>query len=179
MATDPLQAIRDIALAFPEAEERETWGQATFRVRGKIFVTHGTDDQGRDVVTTKAPPGEQEQLLATDDERFFPPKYLASKGWIGVRIDDATDWREIAELVVDSYREIAPRPLAAGIGLAPAGPSRAARAVVGVGNVIGELVEGKPPREQTVAEDVADDDLDDGPRLDFDPDDPSSTSIEL
>ena len=34
-ATDPLGAIRDIALGFPEATEKETWGHPTFRVRDK------------------------------------------------------------------------------------------------------------------------------------------------
>ncbi len=181
MATDPLQAIRDIALAFPEAEERETWGHPTFRVRDKIFVTHGVDDDGHQVLTMKTAPGEQEHLLATGDERFFYPPYVGAKGWIGVRVDAETDWREIAELVVDSYREIAPRSLAQHIGLAPPEQSRAAKAIVAVGNVIGELVEGKPPRDQQVAEDVVDDDLDsgEGPYVEFDPDDPSSTSIQL
>jgi hypothetical protein len=30
--------VRRMALALPEAIERETWGTPTFRVRGKIFV---------------------------------------------------------------------------------------------------------------------------------------------
>ncbi len=179
MALDPLQAIRDIALGFPEATEKETWGHPTFRVRDKIFVTHGTDDEGREVLTMKAAPGEQESLLA-EGHPFYVPAYVGSRGWIGIRVDEGTDWRMIAELVADSYREIAPRSLAAGIGLRPPGQSLAAKAIVSVGNVIGELVEGKPPKDQQVAEDVQDDtDAGGGPRLDFDPDDPTSTSIEL
>jgi predicted DNA-binding protein (MmcQ/YjbR family) len=179
MALDPLQAIRDIALAFPETTEKETWGHPTFRVRDKIFVSHGVDDAGHDVVTMKAAPGEQESLLAEGDP-FFLPKYVGSRGWIGVRVDADTDWRMIAELVVDSYREIAPRSLSAGIGLRPPEQGRVAKAVVSVGNVIGELVEGKPPKDQTVAEDVQDDTDDGGgPKVDFDPDDPAGTSIEI
>lgn len=178
MATDPLQAVRDIALAFPEATERETWGQPTFRVRDKIFVSFGVDDDGRSQVTMKAAPGEQESLLA-EGEPFFLPQYVGAKGWIGVHVDDETDWRDIAELVVDSYREIAPRSLSERVGLRPPGPSVSARAVVAVGNVIGELVEGKPPKDQAVAEAEADDAKDDGLKLEFDPDDPSQTSVEL
>ena len=30
--------MRRVALSFPEAVERETWGQATFRVRERIFA---------------------------------------------------------------------------------------------------------------------------------------------
>ena len=115
MAVDPMEAkaIRDIALGFPEASEKETWGHPTFRVRDKIFVSYGVDDEDRAQITMKAAPGEQESLLA-EGEPFFLPKYVGSKGWIGIHVDDETDWREIAELVVDSYREIAPKLLAAG-----------------------------------------------------------------
>jgi predicted DNA-binding protein (MmcQ/YjbR family) len=176
MSTDPLQAIRDIALGFPDAVERETWGHPTFRVRDKIFVSYGEDDDGRAQVTMKAPPGEQESLLA-EGEPFFLPKYVGVKGWIGVRVDADTDWRAIAELVADSYREVAPRSLSSGIGLRPAAPSRAAKAVVGVGNVIGELVEGKPPKDEVVTEQQADE-PDDDP-IDLDPDDPGSSSIRI
>ncbi len=179
MATDPLRAIRDIALAFPEATEKETWGHPTFRVRDKIFVGYGVGDDGRTSVTMKAAPGEQESLLAEGDP-FFLPKYVGSRGWIGIHVDDDTDWKAVGELVTDSYREIAPKSLARAIGLAPPATSRAAKAVVGVGNVIGELVEGKPPKDEVVAEQQADDDLDDeGLKIAFDPDDPTTTSIEL
>jgi predicted DNA-binding protein (MmcQ/YjbR family) len=177
MAVDPQQAIRDIALGFPEAVEKETLGHPTFRVRDKIFVSYGTDDDGNPSVTMKAAPGEQESLLA-EGEPFFLPKYVGSRGWIGVHVDDETDWRTIAELVVDSYREIAPKSLSVGIGIRPGERSKAAAAFVAVGGVIGELVEGKPPKDQQVAEDVQED-ADDGPRIALDPDDPSGSSIEL
>ena len=32
------RTVRRIALELPDAEERETWETATFRVRNKIFV---------------------------------------------------------------------------------------------------------------------------------------------
>jgi len=179
MALDPMQAIRDIALAFPEATEKETWGHPTFRVRDKIFVGAGADDAGRTTLTVKAAPGEQDALLA-EGEPFFLPKYVGSRGWIGLHVDADTDWRMVAELVVDSYREIAPRSLAAGIGLRPGPRSKASAAIVAVGGVIGELVEGKPPKDLQVAEDVQDDTDDGGgPKVDFDPDDPAASSIEL
>ena len=177
MALDPEQAIRDIALGFPEAQEKETWGHPTFRVRDKIFVGYGTDDDGNASLTMKAAPGEQESLLA-EGHPFFLPKYVGSRGWIGVHLDDETDWRMVGELVVDSYREIAPKSLAVSIGIRPGDRSRAASAFVAVGGVIGELVEGKPPKDQQVAEDVQDD-ADDGPRIALDPDDPGGSSIEL
>ena len=45
MTAEPLDRLRAICLALPEAAERETWGHATFRVRDKIFAMAG-DGQG-------------------------------------------------------------------------------------------------------------------------------------
>ena len=105
-----LHKIRTTCLGFPEAGEKETWGQPTFRVRDKIFATFGIDDEERATVTVKAPPGEQQILLATGDQ-FFYPSYVGSKGWIGVFLGEETDWEEIAELVEESYRMTAPKKL--------------------------------------------------------------------
>lgn len=179
MGIDPLTAVRDIALSFPEATEAETWGTPTFRVRDKMFVTFSVDDDGRASVTMKAAPGEQDSLLA-QGERFFLPRYVGTKGWIGVHVGEGTDWAEIAELIIDSYREIAPLSLSRDVGIRPGPRSPGARAVLAVGSVIAEYVEGKPPKDEVVAEQQADDDLDNGELdLTFDPDDPSGTSLEL
>lgn len=49
--------------------------------------------------------------MATDPERFFIPPYVGPKGWVGVRLDRAVDWTEVAELVTDGYRLLAPKRL--------------------------------------------------------------------
>lgn len=52
--------------------------------------------------------------MATDPERFYPPAYLARHSWISLRLHlSAADREEVAELVVDSYRLVAPTRLAA------------------------------------------------------------------
>ncbi len=107
---DSLDSVRQVCLVFPEAVERETWGHPTFRVKDKIFASFGHDDAGRPSITMKTHPGEQEALLA-EGEPYFYPAYVGPKGWIGVNLDKATDWEEIAELVEESYRLIAPKRL--------------------------------------------------------------------
>ena len=107
---DFTEQLRTICLALPEATEQETWGHPTFRVRRKIFVGCGWDDDDRFTMSMKAAPGEQEVLLA-EGHPFFFPKYVGSKGWIGLEIDGDTDWTDVAELVEDSYRAIAPKTL--------------------------------------------------------------------
>jgi predicted DNA-binding protein (MmcQ/YjbR family) len=112
MARRPIDRLRAICLALPEAVEKETWGDATFRVRDKIFAMERRGD-GRAAMWCKAPPGSQMVLVGADPERFFVPPYVGHKGWIGVRLDRKPDWDEVAVIVRRSYRMTAPRRLAA------------------------------------------------------------------
>ncbi|MDH3683976.1 MAG: MmcQ/YjbR family DNA-binding protein [Acidimicrobiia bacterium] len=104
------ERLRAICLDYPEATEQETWGHPTFRVNDKIFAGMGTDDDGLTAMSMKAEPGAQGGLL-DEGHPFFYPKYVGSKGWIGVVVDGQTDWDRIADLVDDSYRAIAPKKL--------------------------------------------------------------------
>ena len=63
-----------------------------------------------------AEPGVQEALIATSD-RFFRPPYVGHRGWIGVRLDGDVAWDEVAELLKDAYRAIAPARLVARLDL--------------------------------------------------------------
>lgn len=112
MTTGPIDRLRAICLALPEAEEKEAWGDPTFRVRNKIFAMPKVGD-GRISVWLKAPPGSQEILIGADPERFFAPPYVGPSGWVGMRLDREPDWEEVAALVRRSYRLIAPKRLAA------------------------------------------------------------------
>lgn len=109
-----LERVRRLCLALPEAAEKETWGEATFRVRDKIFLMVGGSKTL--AITMKAPPGAQEVLVAGDPAHCYVPAYVGHRGWVGVRIDSATDWKLIAELISESYRMTAPKRLAATIG---------------------------------------------------------------
>ncbi|HET7042743.1 MAG TPA: MmcQ/YjbR family DNA-binding protein, partial [Gemmatimonadales bacterium] len=60
-----------------------------------------------------APDGAQEMLVASDPERFFRPPYVGHRGWLGVYLDVPADWDQIADLIVDAYRAVAPKRLAA------------------------------------------------------------------
>lgn len=108
----PTARLRDICLALPEAEERETWEIPTYRICGKIFALQSAID-ARDAVWCKAQAGSQELLVQADPDRFFVPPYLGHKGWVGMWLDKAADWKEVAELVRRSYRLIAPKKLVA------------------------------------------------------------------
>jgi predicted DNA-binding protein (MmcQ/YjbR family) len=83
----PLPRLRKLCLALPEAHEVEAWGEPTFRVRNKLFAMYA------------AP------------RRFFVPPYVGPSGWVGVWLDGAVDWAELADLLRDSYRLVAPKRL--------------------------------------------------------------------
>jgi hypothetical protein len=112
---DPLQQLREICLALPEAIEKVTWGEPTFRVRDKIFAmfTHNEPGDGHVALWCKAPEGLQEILVSAAPQRFFVPPYVGGKGWIGLRLDVHVDWSEVGDLVNDSYQMTAPKRLAA------------------------------------------------------------------
>jgi len=112
MQKQPIDRLRKICLALPEACEKEAWGDPTFRVRDRIFAMEKRGD-GRSSVWLKAPEGSQLVLVGADPERYFVPPYVGHKGWIGMRLDADPDWSEVEALVRRSYRMIAPKRLAA------------------------------------------------------------------
>jgi hypothetical protein len=97
--------LRAIALSLPEAEERETWGNATFRVRNKIFVIMSDDGTAASVKATK---DEQSALLAEDPETFTFPAYVGHHGWIGVDVERIGE-DHLRELVTEAWRLTAPK----------------------------------------------------------------------
>jgi len=115
MREDPLEKLRQICLALPETTERPSHGEPTWFVRGKktfvMYADHHHDD--RLAFWCAAPAGAQDVLVTAEPERFFIPPYVGHRGWIGVWLDVPVDWEEIAGLVADAYRVVAPRRLLA------------------------------------------------------------------
>jgi hypothetical protein len=107
----PIDRLRAVCLAFPEAVEQETWEIPTFRVRAKIFVMYVEDEDDRPGIWCKAPPGSQAILVGADPQRFFVPPYVGHKGWVGMRLDRRVKWREVRVVVERSYRLTAPKRL--------------------------------------------------------------------
>jgi predicted DNA-binding protein (MmcQ/YjbR family) len=118
-----LSRLRAICLALSEAEERETWETPTFRIRGKIFAMVSNMGE-RAGVWCKAPSGAQTMLVDAAPERFFRPPYVGHKGWIGIHLDGAIDWDEVADLIGRSYRMTAPKKLLSNPADTRAEPSR-------------------------------------------------------
>jgi hypothetical protein len=113
---DPLAEVRRICLALPEVIERPSHGSPAFFVRGKKTIVMFVDDHHGDGITgiwCAAPDGAQEALVAEEPDRFFRPPYVGGRGWLGVRLDRDPDYDELAAIIEDAYRCIAPKSLVA------------------------------------------------------------------
>ncbi|GAA3693603.1 MmcQ/YjbR family DNA-binding protein [Gordonia hankookensis] len=109
---DPVLArVREIALALPDTTEVIAHGRPTFRC-GKMFGNYGGSDKGSKVRHDQSIlfiPDEAERPALLDDPRFFLPAYLGAYGWLGLVLEEKSDWAEVGELLDASYRQIAPR----------------------------------------------------------------------
>ena len=110
---DPLEALRRLCLALPETTERLSHGEPTWFIRGKktfvMYADHHHDD--RLAFWCAAPDSAQETLVTAHPDRFFSPPYVGHRGWLGVWLDVPVDWDQIADIVIDAYRVVAPKRL--------------------------------------------------------------------
>jgi phosphoribosylglycinamide formyltransferase-1 len=117
---DPrLTRVIKISLELPEASVERHGTHAAFLVRKKHFAYYLDNHHGDGIVavTCKVAPGDNQLLTKSQPERFYLPSYLASRGWVALRLDRGEiDWDEVRELLFESYCRIAPKKLAANIG---------------------------------------------------------------
>jgi predicted DNA-binding protein (MmcQ/YjbR family) len=117
MAPSPIARLRKLCLALPEAHEVAAWSEPTFRVKNKMFAMYADAGNhhggGRHAVWIKAAPGRQERAVRTAPTRFFVPPYVGPSGWVGVWLDKNCNWNELADILRDAYRLVAPKKLAA------------------------------------------------------------------
>lgn len=113
----PVDRLRTLCLALPEAHEVEAWGEPTFRVRNKIFAMYAASEThhgaGRPSVWVKSTHLIQDMLVHEDADRYFAPPYVGPKGWLGIRLDRRPNWKSVEELLRDAYLLTAPRRIAA------------------------------------------------------------------
>jgi YjbR len=118
---DIIERIRAICLALPEVtvrvDESLTTARSTahsFDIRRRSFcllvARAGPAGQPVPLLVLRASPDEREVLLAIGHP-FFPSR--AGRDRIGMVLTDGTDWAEIRELVIESYRILAPKKLTA------------------------------------------------------------------
>jgi len=103
------EEFRRLCLELPGAEEIETWGETTFRVRGHIFAI-GTREGG--AVSLKASLDDQAGLIAMDSKTFSVSAYTGRFGWVTARTSRLHP-RLVEQLLQNAWARTAPRRLAA------------------------------------------------------------------
>jgi hypothetical protein len=116
-----VERLGALCLALPESREEDAWTGVRWRVGTKTFAHAVTIDggwppayaraagtDGPVTVLTFRATGEDLAALSSMGHPFFKPVW--SETVVGVVLDDA-DWDEVAELITESYRVVAPRRL--------------------------------------------------------------------
>ncbi|HKJ17077.1 MAG TPA: MmcQ/YjbR family DNA-binding protein [Xanthomonadales bacterium] len=115
------EATRELCLAFPEAQETLSHGRPDYRVNDRSFAKlminlHG---DGRVALWLHMPPGAQEHFVELDPESYFPPPYLAKKGWLGVELNEGLSWPEVAARAREAWEHTATAGLASELESTP------------------------------------------------------------
>ncbi len=108
--------LSKICMALPEVTRWYNGQHASFLIRKKTFAYFLNDHHGDRIVAIacKVLPGDHEALARAQPRRYYLPAYIASRGWVALRLDAGEiDWDEVSELVRGSYQLIAPKRLAA------------------------------------------------------------------
>lgn len=112
MASDPVhERLLAIVKKLPEAVEDWPWGSIHCKVAGKIFVGWSRDADGVMSVGLRTTP-ELQATLVSSDPRFSIAKYTGKYGGIDLRLGARPNWAEVEQLIVESYRIVAPKRLA-------------------------------------------------------------------
>lgn len=110
------ERLRSFAFSLPGATEDHPWGESVAKVRGKVFVFFGrgvTDHLGFSVKLPQSATG----ILSTD--LAVPTGYgLGKAGWCSITCtrENLLPTELLEELVLESYRAVAPQKLIAQLG---------------------------------------------------------------
>ena len=117
-------ALRAFALTFPEAHEDHPWGESAFKVKGKVFLFVYVHAQGLNA-SMKLPLSNERALAMPFAE---PTGYgLGKSGWVTCKFDayERVPMETMKSWIVESYRAVAPKKLAATLAIAPDGSASA------------------------------------------------------
>lgn len=111
--SEAVAELRAICLGLPEVDEEAAWTGTRWTVRRRNFAHVLSIDSGNGPTTvlTFRAQGPELEVLRRVGHPFF------RLGWgrdvMGMVLDDATDWDEVAEIVTESYCVLAPKKLVA------------------------------------------------------------------
>ncbi len=100
--------FREIALGFPEVEERSHMNHPDFRVGGKIFATLSPDlTHGM----AKLTPADQQEFLRIDPASFKPASGAWGTGGATMIALATADGTDVRSALAAAWRNVAPKKL--------------------------------------------------------------------
>ena len=105
-----IDQIRPLALSLPRSYEALVHDRVKFRVGRIVYLAFSRDET---VMGFAFPKEERELLVASEPDKFLMPRQSDMRyHWVHVRLD-AVDEQEAGELVVDAWRMVVPKRVAA------------------------------------------------------------------
>jgi hypothetical protein len=105
-----VEDVRVLASSLPRAYEALVRDRVKFRVGRIVFLAFSHDDE---LMGFAFPKEEREALIASEPEKFLMPKPSDQRyNWVVVRLA-AIDPVEMRELVLDAWRMVVPKRVAA------------------------------------------------------------------
>jgi hypothetical protein len=102
--------VRDLALTLPRAYEALVRDRVKLRVGRIVFIAFSRDET---MMGFAFPKEEREALVASEPDKFLMPKTSDLRyNWVVVRLA-AIDLDEMRELVLDAWRMVVPKSVAA------------------------------------------------------------------
>lgn len=108
--------VRRVALSLPRTEEHVIRGRLKYRVGRLVYAALSADET---VLGFAFPKEERAGLVAAEPAKFAMPARSDERyNWVHVRLP-AIDEQELRELVVDAWRMVVPKRVAAGYDRQP------------------------------------------------------------
>ena len=105
-----IQDVRELALSLPRTEEALVRDRVKFRVGRIVYLAFSRDET---LMGFAFPKEEREALVASEPDKFMMPKRADVRyNWVVVRLA-AIDAVEMREIVLEAWRMVVPKRVAA------------------------------------------------------------------
>jgi hypothetical protein len=105
-----VEDVRELALSLPRTTEALVRDCVKFRVGRIVYIAFSRDETQMGVAFPKE---EREALVESEPDKFLMPRKSDLRyNWVEVRLD-AIDHEEMRELVLDAWRMVVPKRVAA------------------------------------------------------------------
>ena len=105
-----VEDVRRVVLPLPRTEEALVRDRIKFRVGRLVFIAFSRDEQWMGFAFPKE---ERAALIASEPDKFFPPLPSDERyNWVRTKLS-ALEESEMRELVIDAWRMVVPKRVAA------------------------------------------------------------------